>query len=80
MDFATKFSSFRIDLKLDKYSSNISNPILSMWHNKTPKPEIENEDKEDIKNLGPHSLYPKEVYNIHHLYLIGIFLGYGIML
>lgn len=55
MSFPTKFvvdfSSFRIDPKPHKYLSNAFNLPLSVQQNEVPGPEIENEDKEDIKNL-----------------------------
>ena len=59
-DFATEFSSFRVDPKLDKYLSNASNPILPTRHNEAPRPEVENEDKEDIENPSPRSPLSKE--------------------
>lgn len=60
IDFATEFSSFRVNPKTDKYLSNISNPILPMRHNEAPGPEIENEDEKDLKNLNPRSLLFKK--------------------
>ena len=60
IDFAIKFLSFRVNPELDKYLSNTFDPILPMRQNEIPRPEIENEDKEDIENPGPYSLLSKE--------------------
>ena len=60
IDFATEFSSFRVDSEPDEYLFNISDPILLMQHNKVPGPEVENEDEEDIENPGCHSLLSKK--------------------
>ena len=59
IDFATEFFSFQIDLKPDKYLSNVSDLILSMRHNKALEPKVENEAKEDIENSGPCSFLSK---------------------
>lgn len=65
IDFATEFSSFKVDPEADKYLPNTSNPILLMWHDEAPKPEVENKDKDDIENLGPRFLFSKG--SIQHL-------------
>lgn len=64
-----KFSSFRVDLELDKYLSNVSDLILLMWHNEVLEIEVENEDGEDIKILDPYSLLSKRDLK----YLLSIF-------
>ena len=56
IDFSTEFPSFSDHPEPDKYSSNASDPILSMRHDEAPGPEVENEDKEDIENPSPHFL------------------------
>ena len=55
-DFVLKFSSFMVDPELDKYLSNASNLILPIRHDEALRPEVENEDEEDIENSGPRSL------------------------
>lgn len=50
-EFATDFSSFRIDPKPDKYLFNASDLPLSVRQDKAPGLEIKNEDEKDIKNL-----------------------------
>lgn len=70
INFIIEFFSFRVNPESNKYLSNISDPILPMQHNEAPKPKIENEDKEDIKNLGPCCLlfkrglqHPLSIFN-----------------
>lgn len=52
-------SSFKINLKLDKYLSDIFDSILPIWYNEALRTEIENENKEDIKNSGLCSFLSK---------------------
>lgn len=80
IDFAMEFSGFRVDLEPDKYFSNAFNLILLIWYNETQGLEVENEDKENIENLGPRFSLSKRGYNIYHLYLISIIFNYGIIL
>ena len=72
-DFATEFSSFRVDPEPNKYSSNAFDPILPTRHNEVPGPKVENEDKEDIKNPGPRFhlcgrglQYPPSIFDRHN--------------
>lgn len=72
-DFATYFSNFRVDLESDKYLSNTFDPILLMWHDEAPGLKVENEDEENIENLGscfPLSKkglqYPLSIFNRHN--------------
>lgn len=60
IDFATEFSSFRVNSKSDKYLSNTSYTILPMRYNKKLELEEENKDEEDIENLSPHSFFFKK--------------------
>lgn len=64
IDFATEFSSFRVDLKPDKYLSNAFDPILPMRHDEAPGSEVENEDEEDIENPDPR--FPLSEGDIQH--------------
>lgn len=59
IDFATEFSSFKVDPEADKYLSNTSDLILLMWHDEAPERKVENENEKDIQNLGPCSLFSK---------------------
>lgn len=65
IDFATEFSSFRIDPKPDKYLSNASDLILPTRHNKVPGPKVENEDEKDIENLSSCSPLSKKGLHYH---------------
>ena len=56
MDFATEFSSFRVDPEFDKYSSNASDPIIPIRPDEASGLEVENEDEEDIEKPGPRPL------------------------
>ena len=60
INFATKFSSFRVDPNPDKYLFNTFNLILPMQHDKTPAPKVESEDKRDIQNPSLRYLYFKK--------------------
>ena len=59
-DFGMEFSCFRIDPELDKYLSNVSDPILLMWYNEALRLEIKNENEKDIENSVPRSFLSKE--------------------
>ncbi len=61
INFATEFSSFRVDPEPDEYLSNASDPILPTRHDEAPGPEVENEDEEYIENPGPRSLLSEGV-------------------
>lgn len=50
-EFTIDFSSFRTDLKPDKYLSNTSNLPLLIYQDKVPGSKVENENKKDIKTL-----------------------------
>lgn len=54
-----EFSSFKINPNADKYLFNTFDSILSMQHNETSGPEIENEDKKNIENLDSHFFLSK---------------------
>ena len=75
-DFASEFSSFKVDPEPDKYLSNAFDPILLTRHNEAPRPEVENEDEEDIKTSGLRSLlskrglqYPSSIFDKHNFQL-----------
>lgn len=70
IDVTIEFSSFKINPEADKYLSNVSDLILLMQYNKALGPEIENEDKKNIKNSGFHSFlsekdiqYPPSIFD-----------------
>lgn len=50
-EFATDFSSFKIDLELDEYWFNIFDLPLLTRQDEVPGPKVKNEDKEDIENM-----------------------------
>lgn len=51
MQFIADFSGFKIDLKPDKFLSNVSNPLLLLRKHQTLRSEVKHEDKKNIENL-----------------------------
>lgn len=60
INFATEFFSFKVDLKTDKYLSNTFDLIVLMQYDEVLGLKIENEDKENIENLGACSFLSKK--------------------
>lgn len=52
-NFIMDFSSFKINPKSNKYLFDTLDLILLMWYNEATRPEIENENEEDIENSSP---------------------------